>query len=94
VFNFQVTEVFDLFFYRGFYSINKLVLNFSKESLPLFSLINGIYITPNLPLSDVDPTLVNSIYTNNTFFCFIKLNSSFDNLLGLSFELTNTEILG
>jgi len=94
VFNFNITEVFGLFFYNGFYSVNKLIFNFSElNTLPTSSLINGIYINPVLNYQ-IDAELINFIYKKETFFCFIKLNETSCNFLNLSFELTNTEILG
>jgi NADH:ubiquinone oxidoreductase subunit 6 (subunit J) len=94
-FNFNVVEVFNLFFYKGFYSINKLVLNLSEPKLLSFGLLaSGIYTTPILSLS-VDPILIDSLYKEDVFFCFVKLTGNLtDGFLGLSFELTNTEILG
>jgi NADH:ubiquinone oxidoreductase subunit 6 (subunit J) len=95
VFNFSVVEVFGLFFYNGFYSINKLALNFSEiHTVPSGLLINGIYIFPNLSNPGIDQVFINSIYKEESFFCFVKLNEASTNFLGLSFELTNTEILG
>lgn len=94
VFNFNITEVFGLFFYNGFYSVNKLIFNFSElDTLPTSPLINGIYINPVLNYQ-IDAELINFIYKKETFFCFIKLNETSCNFLNLSFELTNTEILG
>lgn len=94
-FNFQITEVFDLFFYKGFYSINKLVLALSVENKPQFStLVNGIYTVSSASPFTIDPVLLNSIYENNTFFYFIKSSNTLDNFLSLNIELTNTEILG
>lgn len=94
-FNFQIIEVFDLFFYKGFYSINKLVLALSVENKPQFStLVNGIYSASSSSPFTIDPVLLNSIYENNTFFYFIKSSNTLDNFLSLNIELTNTEILG
>ncbi len=95
VFNFNIIEVFSLFFYNGFYSINKLIFSFSElRPLPSALLVNGIYITPVLLNYQIDTELMNFIYEKETFFCFIKLNETSCNFLNLSFELTNTEILG
>lgn len=95
-FNFQITEIFDLFFYKGFYSVNKLVPVLSiNNNLHFFYLVNGIYSdVTNATYSSVDPIIINSIYQDSTFFCFIKVNSTVGNFLSLNFELTNTEILG
>ena len=94
VFNFNITEVFGLFFYNGFYSVSKLIFSFSElHTLPTSLLINGIYINPVLNYQ-IEAELINFIYKKETFFCFIKLNETSCNFLNLSFELTNTEILG
>jgi len=95
VFNFNIVEVFGLFFYKGFYSISKLILGF-PELRPLSPslLINGIYTAPALLNYQIDIELINFIYREDVFFCFIKLNGVSCNFLSLSFELTNTEILG
>lgn len=93
VFNFNIAEVFDLFFYKGFYSINKLSLNFSEiQRLPFCWLISGIYTPSTLP--DYSFDLINSLYKEESFFCLIRLNDISTGVLSLSFELTNTEILG
>jgi hypothetical protein len=95
VFNFNIVEVFDLFFYKGFYSINKLVLNFPEIRAQTFDpLINGIYVYGNLPTYNLDPSFIDFLYKEEMFFCFVKLNDTSVGFLGLSFELTNTEILG
>lgn len=96
-FNFQIDEVFGLFFYKGFYSINKLVsvLSVSNNNLHFFCLVNGIYDNfTNVTTFSIDPIVINSIYKDNSFFCFIKTGRTIDNFLSLNFELTNTEILG
>jgi len=94
VFNFNIIEVLDLFFYKGFYTLNKLSLNFSETHQLASSLVNGIYIGSTSTVSNIDPIFINFLYKEESFFCFIKLSDMSVNLLGLSFELTNTEILG
>jgi NADH-ubiquinone oxidoreductase chain 6 len=98
VFNFSIVEVFSLFLNNGFYSVHKLSSGF-PEIHPLPSLlVNGIYIVPILPDFQITDHSVVSIatviYKNDSFFCFVKLNEFSVNLLNLSFEITNTEILG
>jgi hypothetical protein len=58
-------------------------------------LVNGIYTVPILPDFQItDHSALIVIYKNESFFCFVKLNEFSINLLNLSFEITNTEILG
>jgi len=94
-FNFNIIEVFNLFLNNGFYSVHKLSLSFPEiHTLPVL-LVNGIYTVPILPDFQIaDHSTITAIYKNDSFFCFVKLNEFSINLLNLSFELTNTEILG
>lgn len=94
-FNFSIIEVFSLFLNNGFYSVHKLAPNFS-ETPPLSGLlVNGIYTVPIMSDFQIaNYELINTIYKNDSFFCFVKLNEFSINLLTLSFEVTNTEILG
>lgn len=95
VFNFNIFEIFNLFFYNGFYSINKLSLNFSNiHQMPFCQLINGVYTSSSLHNPSIDLIFINFLYKEESFFCFVKLNGLSNDFLGLSFELTNTEILG
>lgn len=95
VFNFNVFEAFNLFLNNGFYSVHKLSLSF-PEIHPLPGLlVNGIYTAPILPDFQItNHSALTAIYKNESFFCFVKLNEFSINLLNLSFEITNTEILG
>lgn len=95
-FNFNIVEVFSLFLNNGLYSVHKLALSF-PGTLSLTAnnlLVNGIYIVPiSSGFQITEPTWVNIIY-NEPFFCLVRLNDFSANLLTLSFEITNTEILG
>lgn len=95
VFNFNVAEIFGLFFYNGFYSVSKLALYFPEiQSLPFSLAVNDIYTNHFLLNYTVDPEILSFIYREEVVFCFTKLNETSCNYLNLSFELTNTEVLG
>jgi hypothetical protein len=85
-----------LFLNNGFYSVHKLALSF-PEIPPLANnnlLVNGIYTVPIFSASQItDHTCINTIY-GESFFCLVRLSGVSANLLTLSFEITNTEILG
>ena len=95
-FNFNVSDVFGLFLNDGFYSVHKLGTSFSKiPSLPSL-LSSGIYTIPVLSDFQINDhsIVVTAIYKNESFFCFVRLNDFSVNFMPLSFEITNTEILG
>lgn len=93
-FNFNIIDVFELFFYNGFYSVSKLTLNFSENPVSFNSLVNGVYTPFIYSGNNLLLPIVSSIYKEEFFFCFIKLNETGMGFLNLSLELTNTEILG
>jgi NADH:ubiquinone oxidoreductase subunit 6 (subunit J) len=95
VFNFNISEVINLFFYDGFFYLNKLTL-FRESSTPSLTnhLINGIYQN-DFDINSFQHLPLNSLYSNSqSYFCFIGTDLFTTNTLVLSSELTNTEVLG
>ena len=93
-FNFNIVEAFGLFLNNDFYSLHKL--SFRVSEIPKLSLlVNGVYTIPILSdFQTTDHPLINTIYKGESFFCFVRLHNFSTSFLALSFEVTNTEILG
>jgi hypothetical protein len=88
--------VINLFFYDGFFYLNKVTLSDESPSRFLTNyLINGIYVDSFFNANSVQYLPMYSLYMNpQPYFCFIGTDLFTANTLALSSELTNTEILG
>lgn len=97
IFKFNVVEVFNLFFYDGFFSLKKVYFESCYPSFfGNFSLVNGVHGNSVVMATTTDfKNLLLSIYKEDSiFFIFNKPFLHTPNNLNLAFELTNTELLG
>lgn len=94
-FNFNVSELVNLFFYDSFFSLSRLSfpdpqLNFS----PAILAVSGVYYSAQ-PVDSSNLHILELLYKGGQeFFCFIAFINPSVSFLNLSSEMTNTELLG
>jgi hypothetical protein len=91
-----VSDLVNLFFYDGFFSLNKLTFSDLKFHLDLTLLkTSGIYYLTPQTFDFSNHHVLKLLYGDvSEFFCFISFLRPSTSILNLSSELTNTELLG